>query len=229
MDAVTSSSWKRAVTFTGSLGFLCASAAWSASDGAPGIFSPSSKPYGRTYADWSGDWLQWILSMPAGQSPLLDPDGRYCQLGESAPVFLLGSNARGAAVRCCTVPNGRSILLTPGSVFCLLRLNAGNEEGLRACVEGALPLITNVAVDIDGLHLRDLHEHRVVSDLVGFTLPGDNLFGLRGGRYRGIVGGYFLIHAPMAAGQHVVHLHDEVPDFDFVSDVTYMISVGAHH
>src|SRR5438552_2055043 len=73
-DAVTSRSWKRAVTFTGALGFLCAPAAWSTSDRAPGIFSPSSKPYGRTYANWSGDWLQWILSMPAGQSPLLDPD-----------------------------------------------------------------------------------------------------------------------------------------------------------
>ncbi len=228
MDAVTSGSWRRAVTFTGPLGFVCASGR-STPNRAPGIYSPSSEPYGRTYAHWSGDWLKWILSMPAGQSPLLDPGGRYWRLGESAPVFLLGSSARDAAVRCCTVPTGRSILLTPGSVFCLLDENAGNEEGLRACVEGALPLITNVAVEIDGSRLRDLHEHRVVSDLVNFALPDDNLFGLRAGRYRGIVGGYFLIHAPMAAGQHVVRLHDEVPDFDFVSDVTYLISVGAHH
>jgi hypothetical protein len=113
--------------------------------------------------------------------------------------------------------------------LCLQQLHAGNQEGLRTCVEGALPLISSVAVHIDGLPLPDLAKHRVVSDLVVFTLPPDNVFGLRPGRYRGIVGGYFTIHALTTPGQHVVHLHDEVSEFDFVSDATYVISVGPHH
>jgi hypothetical protein len=214
MDGGSVNSWKRAVSFNGSLAFLCA---------------PTSKPDGRTHAEWAGEWLRWTLSRPAPESPFMDPDARYCRLGESAPIYLLGSSARGTAVRFCTVPTGRSILLTPGSVLCLQQMNAGNEEGLRTCVESALPLISNVAVEIDGVPLRDLHKHRVVSDLVVFTLPLDNVFGLREGRYRGIVGGYFTIHALTTPGQHVVHLHDEVSDFDFVSDATYMISVGPHH
>lgn len=150
-------------------------------------------------------------------------------MGQAAPLYLLGDSAGTTTVRYCAVPAGRSIWLTPGGVFCILHLDAASEDGLRACVEEALTLITSVAVEIDGVPLYALEKHLFISRLVGLTLPTDNVFGLIAGPYQGIMGGYFLIHAPMPAGQHVIHLHDEVATFDFVSDVTYVISVAAHH
>lgn len=232
MKASTLFSANRAVAialFTGALMLLGASSAWSERNQNPGIFPPSSKPHGMTYPEWAADWAEWILSIPADQSPFGDPDGRFCQVGQSAPVFLLGNNFGGTSLRYCTVPAGQSVLFSPGGTVCVLHLDAETEDGCRAGVEEALALIANVSADIDGIPLKGLESYRVLSPLFSFTLSPDNIFGLPPGEYQAIVGGYFLIHTPLSAGQHVIHFHDEFPDFGLVSDVTYVISVGSHH
>jgi len=43
-----------------------------------------------------------------------------------------------------------------------------------------------------------------------------------------VIGGYFVMLAPLSSGQHVIHFHGEIPDFSFVFDVTYMLSIGSH-
>ena len=35
-----------------------------------------------TPAELSADWWQWALSAPAATNPLLDPDGRFCHIGQ---------------------------------------------------------------------------------------------------------------------------------------------------
>ena len=234
MTAKTFSSRKRTLAialFTGVLMFLGMSNAWSERNQNPGVFPPGSHPYGMTYAEWSADWVQWALSIPTDQSPFLDPDGRYCHLGQLPPVFFLGNSFGGEIVRHCTVPVGQSIAFTPGGAFCILGVDAGaiDEDTTRACVEDTLALIANVAADIDGIPLQSLEKYLFISGLFSFTLPDNNPIGLPAGEYQAINGGYFLVHTPLPRGQHVIHFHAEFPAFSFVSDVTYVISVESHH
>ena len=87
-----------------------------------------------------------------------------------------------------------------------------------------LSAITNIAADVDGVPIKDLDRYRVLSPLSTFTLPADNVFGLAPGDYQYILEGFFLLLAPPAVGEHVIHLHDEFPGG--ISDVTYNIAVA---
>ena len=231
MRASTFLSWNRAAAvalLTGALMLLGASNAWSERNENPGVHPPVSKPYGMSYPEWAADWAEWIFSIPAAQSPFLDPDGRDCQVGQSPPAFLLGNNFGGTSVRNCSVRPGQSVLFSPGGSLCILHFDGETEDELRACVEEALPQFTNVSADIDGKHVNALEKYRLISGLFDFTLPTDNIFGLPPGQYQAVIGGYFLMHTPFSVGQHVIHFHDELPAIGLVSDVTYMLSVEPH-
>ena len=190
----------------------------------PRVLPPNSRPYGLTYTEWDVRWADWLFSIPSDQNPLGDPDGRFCQVGQSGPVFFLGSNFGGTSVRSCTVPAGKSLLFTPAGFIGLLTVDADTEEGLRAAVQAGVDAITNIAADVDGVPIKDLDRYRVLSPLSTFTLPADNVFGLAPGDYQYILEGFFLLLAPPAVGEHVIHLHDEFPGG--ISDVTYNIAVA---
>lgn len=206
-----------------------ASNAWAERNRNPGVFPPDAKPYGTTYAAWNAGWLQWALSLPADQSPFLDPDGRYCRVDQSAPVFFLASNFGGTTVRDCAMPAGQSVALNAGGVFCVAPFDGETEDELRACVEGVLPLLTNVSVTVDGVPVQGLEKFLSMTGLVGVTLPADNVLGLPAGQYQMVSGAYLAIHVPLPPGQHVIHLHDEAPTFDLIFDVTYRMTVEPHH
>ena len=38
----------------------------------PAVFPRDAVVFGRTYADWSAAWYQWVSSMPATANPLFD-------------------------------------------------------------------------------------------------------------------------------------------------------------
>jgi hypothetical protein len=190
------------------------------------IFPPDAMPYGMTYADWAVNWWQWIASVPADQSPLTDPDGRFCDVGQPDQVFFLGSNFGGTSVRSCTVSADRGILLSPGGVICVLNLDGETEEEVRACAEDAITTITNVVAEVDGVAVEGLADFQLTTPLFTFTLPEDNVLELPAGDHQAINAGFHLLLEPLSPGEHVVHMHDEFPD-GFVSDVTYHLTVTA--
>jgi len=224
-------SWKRAaatVFIAGALMLSGASNAWSAPNENPGVNPPGSKPHGMSYPEWAVDWADWFLSIPLAQNPFADPDGRFCRVCQSGHVFFLANNFGGTTVRSCNLQPGQSFFFSPAGTFCIQHVDADTEEGLRACVEETLPLFTNLSVEIDGKSVNALENYRFVSPLFDFTLPADNLVGLPPGPYQAVIGGYFVMLAPLSSGQHVIHFHGEIPDFSFVFDVTYMLSIGSH-
>ena len=38
----------------------------------PNVLPPNSNPFGLSYAEWSVKWWQWVFSLPATNSPILD-------------------------------------------------------------------------------------------------------------------------------------------------------------
>src|SRR5207302_2056669 len=55
--------------------------------GNPGILPPQSHAYGKTYVEWSVKWWQWVFSLPATNSPILDTGD--CSAGQSGHVWCL--------------------------------------------------------------------------------------------------------------------------------------------
>ena len=41
----------------------------------PGVLPANSKPYGKSYAEWSALWWQWAYGLPATGHPLFDEVG----------------------------------------------------------------------------------------------------------------------------------------------------------
>ena len=73
--------------------------------GNPGILPPQSHAYGKTYAEWSVKWWQWVFSLPATNSPILDTGD--CSAGQSGPVWFLASTfGCTTTTRSCTIPAG---------------------------------------------------------------------------------------------------------------------------
>ena len=81
----------------------------------PGVHPPNSKPYGLTYGEWSAQWWQWSLKIPAATNPNLDTTGAHCAEGQSGPVWFLAGWFPGAhpsvVIRECTIPAGKSLMI----------------------------------------------------------------------------------------------------------------------
>ncbi len=203
----------------------------------PKVLPPDSKPYGLSYADWSVKWWQWVFSLPATNSPILDTGD--CSAGQAGPVwFLAGAFAPTTETRTCTIPAGVALFFPimngwadntgcPPTTFSLEEL-----EGFAAgFVDAAGP----VACTIDGVPVRGLSPaadsaYRVGVQVFSYTLAQmDNLlasyFGLDCIADGTTVApaaedGVYLMVAPLSAGQHVIHFTVE----GFL-DITYDLTV----
>src|SRR5262245_45264729 len=56
------------------------------------LMDPSTKAFGKTFGEWAAEWSNWVFQFSLEQSPVLDQDGRFCDLGQRGKVwFLAGS------------------------------------------------------------------------------------------------------------------------------------------
>jgi hypothetical protein len=187
-----------------------ASGAWAQGNPNPGVAPPHSTPHGMSYPQRAEKWWQWGLSIPADENPFLDPDGRFCNVDQSGSVFFLAGNFGGSVVSTCSVPAGKALFMTDGTVLGVLGFDAATEADLRAVVEQIFADETNAHADIDGVPLQDLESYVVESPLFSFTIP-ENGVGLPPGEYQGILKGIFFMLEPLPAGEHVIHHHYEFP------------------
>lgn len=200
----------------------------------PVVLPPNAKPYGHTYSEWGNMWWQWAYSIPAAQNPLRDETGVNCGVAQSGQVFYLTGvfNVSGTAVRDdCYVPVGKALLIP------ILNYEASTAEGngttvdeLRAFVNDnyeALVDESSLQLDIDGVHLGGevLKYYRTsrwqTPEGFNFTLPENNILGLDPGTSLSVAGGYYAMVAPLPKGNHQVHIHGEIPFYNFTLDVTY--------
>jgi hypothetical protein len=52
-----------------------------------GIFPGEASPYGNSYGEWSARWWQWLMAIPTGKNPNLDPSAENCGEGQEGPVW----------------------------------------------------------------------------------------------------------------------------------------------
>jgi hypothetical protein len=106
----------------------------------------------------------------------------------------------------------------------LLGLDGDTQQEVTDCALAGLETIS-LSAELDGVPIPDLEDYLVVTPLVKFGLPEDNILGLPAGKYKAVFAGYVLLFPNLSVGEHVIHMHDEFSSDGFVSDVIYNLSV----
>lgn len=200
----------------------------------PGIFSIDSRPYGQSYSEWSAKWWQWIISIPAKDSPSSDQTGQKCSIAQNDPnVWFLAQTASGSAERKCTLPKDKAIFIPilTGECDYLSDPTITKESDLRKCalsgIQGA-----KISAMFDGRNLENLEGYRVQSPLFDLVIPSDTGFGQGPvGTTRAVADGYYLMLEPLAPGRHTFQFSANAVDnptigtYSFAFDVKYNIEV----
>ena len=211
-----------------------------------GVLPPASSPYGQTCGEWSAQWWQWALSIPADRNPLLDPTGQDAAIGQTGNVWFLAGTAGGTAERAVTVPAGKALFFpilntvyvsccgdppwdqpytdatttppTPYPTF---------EAYIRFTLKSQLDAVVGLACEIDGRAVQDIAAARCQSPSFMVQLPEGNLFGIDPGTYGpSAADGYYLMLAPLRPGTHTLHFTGGFTDGSFSLDVTYHLAVA---
>jgi hypothetical protein len=213
------------------LGFLMPTSA-AVADTPHIVVPPNSNAYGTKFSEWSAQWWQFVLSFPASENPLFDPDGSRCMIGQRGPVwFLVGWFGPGAATRACSVPDGAALFFP---VLNVVDVNTTTQTApeLRAETAPCIDATTLLSVTVDGVSVPDLRKKfRVQSEVFDITLPADNLFGLPAGTYSpAIDDGFYVMLRPLGVGSHTVHFQGASAGCPLIGggfsvDVTYNLTV----
>lgn len=207
----------------------------------PGVRPPQSEPYGHSYGEWGARWWKWAFSVPAADNPLFDSNGANCAAGQSGPVwFLAGSGSSGVTTRSCTIPAGKGLFFpvinaednpAEEGVFPIFGTDL---DDMQAGIEGWMDNAADLHAAVDGHPVSDVAQYRAGFSPFSITAPcGDgNLWDLYG--YAGLCGttspavtdGYWLMLAPLSAGDHTVTFGGSLPDFGFSLDLVYHLHVA---
>lgn len=201
------------------------------------VFPPTAHPYGKSYEEWTVDWMQEFMTFNCDENPWLNPANGVL-FYENGPVyFVAGLSTPGASAN-ITVPHGKAIL------FPLVNLindypcpdpsfePAPGQTLAAFLTEGAinfLPPVTNMAVTVDGDAVSNLANYQFITDM--FTFTGDpSLSGcfdgcITGSPQYGVTNGYYVMLKPLSKGTHTVHYHMEVVAWGAVQDGTFNITI----
>jgi len=198
----------------------------------PDVVEAGARVNGRTYAEWSAAWWQFVLSFPVSTSPLCRDDN--CDTGQSGPVWFLAGkwgDSPVVAVRRCNIPAGKYVF------FPVVNIMANNEgyvppktvEELRAAAREQIDSCT-ARCWFDGRELAGPELlHRVVSPVFRYKLPAGNFWKVPAGTLVDPVvsDGIWVMLKPPAAGNHVIRFTASSGVAAYAFDITYQIEVAA--
>jgi len=214
----------------------------------PSVFTRDAVAYGRTLADWSSAWYQWVSSMPAAANPLFDKAD--CAAGQSGPVFFLGGRFCSTldpdcpsrpAERSCTVPAGKALYFPVLNSQCIdaeAKLGFCGSAGpviteMRAYIADIIDHTAGLEVKVDGKKLKGnlKTDYRVQSTVFDAVLPAGNLLeaigepGIGAGTYWGVDDGIYVMLQPLPPGEHTLNFKGSFPAYNFSLDFTYHLTV----
>jgi hypothetical protein len=201
---------------------LCACASNTDDTQQPESFlDPSAEHYGQTYAQWAGDWVNYIYryTSPLCHDPVNDVTGTECQLNQDpqSPVFFLVGTYGGVARRTeCAIAGEKALFfplmnswadrsgLAPDQMVSDAEFKASVEAGVAGIIPSSLHLT------VDGKDVGGLERGKIASapDVLHIA-PAPNSLTCKGqydvgGDFPGYVGGYFVMLAPLGSGAHVI-------------------------
>jgi hypothetical protein len=167
------------------------------------LFAVNSRPFGRTYAEWTAKWWQWVLSIAKTENPLVDYTGRNCANNQSGPVWFLAGTLKGPAERSCIIPADKAILFPVINVEASVAEGDGTtDEELAARAKFEMDQITDMRAMISGTNVNELKQYRIQSPSFNVTLPTDNVLALPAQMTKMISEGYWLFLKLLQPGKY---------------------------
>ena len=207
-----------------------------ASDPNPGVFPPSSHPYGHSYAKWGKIWWEWALSFPADINPIVADGDADEELQPSGPVWYLAGTFGGSANRTIDVPADKALLVPLWNFFtwspedCWWLGASAAPDGctsheMAAAVDALMADPPAMSASLDGSPFEDLADYRArLANPFHYFIDGSGLAGPPdypvGDRFPTRSDGFYLMLRPLAAGEHTLNF--TVGGF---LDVTYDLTV----
>jgi hypothetical protein len=197
------------------------------------VFPVDAKPYGKSYAEWSAIWWQWLLSIPKDISPAGDTTGKNCGTNQQGPIWFLAGTFGGAAECTCTIPSGKAIMFSPINSECSYAEypDEKTESDLLECAKTFQDQTTYAQVTITGTAIENLDNFRIQSPPFNVTFPENNVFGISPGQTQSVSDGIWIILKPLPPGEHKIGFKGISVDFTtgakntFVSDASYNVIV----
>jgi hypothetical protein len=199
------------------------------------VFAPQTKPFGKTYVQWTSAWWNWAVQFPVAVNPLLDDTGANGALGQSGPVWFLAGNFGGTTVRSLRIPADTALFFPIVNSIFWVPEDGATEAEVRALANANVNGATIVECFIDGKPVKNLSQFRFQSPTGGFVLhvaDGSLLtdFGYSAGdRNPAVTDGFWVMVKPLSSGRHTIRFHGVFGDPmapDFEVDVTYNLRVS---
>ncbi|GAB3772912.1 hypothetical protein GCM10028796_44410 [Ramlibacter monticola] len=171
------------------------------------LYAANAVVEGRSMAEWSAEWWQYVMASPQSANPLADATGAACSFMQHGPVwFLMGTVGSGSVTRACTLPEGKALLLP---LINFLDYNVASQAAaeLRAEAVGCMDAVSQLRLEIDGVPVaaRVLNTLRVKSVVFDITVPSNDSNVPAATVYSpAISDGYFALVAPLVPGQHTL-------------------------
>lgn len=212
------------------------------------------KTAGQSYSERAAAWWQWLLQIPAAQSPQTAQGAIDCSLAQDGPVwFLAGApSGFGPAERACTVPTGKALFFPvlnaiwtngPGETFTVAEKRvllddflSDNHPGFLADL--GLPGVEacGLYVTVDGLPATFFVPTARVQSAPFAVDTLEGRAGLPAGQIdpQAVTDGFWTLLPPLAPGEHEIRFGgrfcefgtpDDHPFFGPV-DVTYHLTVA---
>ncbi len=186
----------------------------------------------------AAQWWQWGVSIPTGQNPQLDPDGRYCMVGQRGSTwFLAGKFGGNTATRSCSVPEGTKLFFPIANAINFNTPNVCGQtstnltvKNMRALSKSTIDGVDRLSLFVDGKNARNLVQ-RIQSPVFSVALPEKNIFdaecssigNVPAGVYSAAVDdGYYALLEPLPLGKHTISYHVEG---NVAGDVKYNLNI----
>lgn len=175
------------------------------------FFTSESKPYGKTYGEWTVKWWQWALSIPKSINPVVDETGKNAGVNQpAADVWFLagkfGSENKNFPHRECIIPAEKAIL------FPIINCEANPLEYPELRTEE--DIIDHVSKDEDTIVKKEcfINGERIPVQRVSsyppifpVTISEDNAVGIKGGgSTRAASDGYWVFLKPLPKGEYTI-------------------------
>ena len=165
------------------------------------VFPPGSKPYGKTYGQWSAEWWkQAVRETGAPGTPFASGRVDCGRLGTRDVVFLVGTAVSNPVERTCSIPRGKPLLIPVLNGECSTAEGQGfTEFTLRRCarVQADGIDVSSLHVDIGTRSIGGLGRFRFASPLFFLQFARGNVFGVKNlWPSPSVADGYYVMLAP---------------------------------
>ncbi|MCE4554007.1 hypothetical protein [Pelomonas cellulosilytica] len=179
---------------------------------------PPNKPVaGVSQEEWSKRWWRWALSFDDEDSPVADPDGRYCASGQDGPVwFLAGTYGTARTVRTCHVPAGKTLFF-PLVNYVTFEPDDEDEScvSLKQRAARLTPKPDALVLEVNGKRFTGLEAHRQATRRCFH--PSDEDDTLAAGN------GFYVALGPLKKGRYTLNFGGILPELS--QAVTYTLDV----